>query len=147
MNKCPRRDLNQGPSWLKERELPTELSTTDMTCLVWKLTIVKSFQNKECLNPTWQRENNSTREESFWLLLSVFLVRYELLKSLVQFSLANCPTLCLLYNTYLKRKDKSTNKYLNTKNKRPSTNYGAQFLEVLDPPSKNYKCVTQLFGK
>jgi hypothetical protein len=28
-NKCPRRDLNLGPSWLKERALPTELSTTD----------------------------------------------------------------------------------------------------------------------
>ncbi len=29
MNKCTRRDLNRGPSWLKESALPTELSTTD----------------------------------------------------------------------------------------------------------------------
>jgi hypothetical protein len=29
MNKCPCRDLNRGPSWLKESALPTELSTTD----------------------------------------------------------------------------------------------------------------------
>jgi hypothetical protein len=38
MSKCPCRDLNRGPSWLKESALPTELSTTDPGCIVDAMT-------------------------------------------------------------------------------------------------------------
>jgi hypothetical protein len=50
--KCPHRDLNRGPSWLKESALPTELSTTDTLC-----TYTWSNNGSICiylLNHTWR---------------------------------------------------------------------------------------------
>ncbi len=52
-NKCPHRDLNRGPSWLKESALPTELSITFLSaqeqhasfCPLWsRLIHISSIQ-------------------------------------------------------------------------------------------------------